>query len=137
MGRDGPVQCGPHGMYGVGLAIPPLTGEALFFFSQYDCTGSAGTDVFAQDVPIVPDTGGPAYGFLFSTPYYGRTHCPTHGGMQGSRGCPLASYECALVPVAAARHCEVPVAQCEWWHQELVVPSLEDDSVRGGLAQFG
>ena len=26
----------------------PLTGEALPFFSQFDCAGSAGTDVFAH-----------------------------------------------------------------------------------------
>ena len=34
----------------------PLTGGALPFSSQYDCAGSAGTDVFAQDVSIVPGT---------------------------------------------------------------------------------
>ena len=44
---------------------PPLTEEALPFFSQFDCAGSAGADVFAQDVSIVPDTGGPAFGFCF------------------------------------------------------------------------
>ena len=43
----------------------PLTGEAITFFSQYDGAGSAGTDVFAQDVSIVPDTRGPAFGFCF------------------------------------------------------------------------
>ena len=40
-----------------------LSEEALPFFSQYDCAGSAGTDVVAQDVSVVPDTGVPASGF--------------------------------------------------------------------------
>ena len=45
-----------------------LTGEALPFFSRYDCAGSAGTDVFAQDVSILPGTRGPAFGFCFPPP---------------------------------------------------------------------
>ena len=58
------IQCGPHGMYGVGLAVLlKRGGTALPFFSQYDCAGSAGTDVVAQDVSVVPDTGVPASGF--------------------------------------------------------------------------
>ena len=44
----------------------PVSGEALPFFSQYDCTGSAGTDVLARDVLIVPGTTTPAFGFCFS-----------------------------------------------------------------------
>ena len=46
----------------------PLTGEALPFFSQYDCAGSAGTDVFAHDVSLVPGTSVPAFGFCFPPP---------------------------------------------------------------------
>ena len=46
----------------------PFSGEALPFFSQYDCAGSAGTDVFAQDVSIVPGTRVPAFGFCFPPP---------------------------------------------------------------------
>ena len=46
----------------------PLSGEALPFFSQHDCAGSAGTDVLAQDVAIVPGTTVPAFGFCFPPP---------------------------------------------------------------------
>ncbi|CAM9718774.1 unnamed protein product [Laminaria digitata] len=46
----------------------PLSGEALPFFSQYDCAGSAGTDVLAHDVSIVPGAGVPAFGFCFPPP---------------------------------------------------------------------
>ena len=43
----------------------PVSGEALPFFSQYDCAGSAGTDVLAQDVLIEPGTRAPAFCFCF------------------------------------------------------------------------
>ena len=46
----------------------PVSGEALPFFSQYDCAGSAGTDVLAQDVSIVPGTTAPAFGLCFPPP---------------------------------------------------------------------
>ena len=47
----------------------PVSGEALPFFSQYDCAGSAGTDVLAQDVSIVPGkTTDPAFGCCFAPP---------------------------------------------------------------------
>ena len=44
---------------------------------------------------------------LFPTPYQGRTHCPTHGGMRGSRCCPLARCEGVLIPLVAVRHGEI------------------------------
>ena len=43
-------------------------GKALNFFSQYDCDGSAGTDVLAHDVSIVPGTRVLAFGFCFPPP---------------------------------------------------------------------
>ena len=45
-----------------------LNGEALPFFSQYACAGSAGTNVLAHDVSIVSGTRIPipAFGFCFS-----------------------------------------------------------------------
>ena len=46
----------------------PVSGEALPFFSRYDCARSAGTDVLAQDVSIVPGTTVPAFGFCFPPP---------------------------------------------------------------------
>ena len=46
----------------------PLTGEALPFFSQYDCAGSVGADVFAHFVSLVPGTSVPALGFCFPPP---------------------------------------------------------------------
>ena len=46
----------------------PLTGEALPFFSQYDCAGSAGTNVFVHDVSLVTGTSVPAFGFCFQPP---------------------------------------------------------------------
>ena len=44
------------------------SGEVLPLFSQYDCAGSAGTDVLAQDVSIVPGTTAPAFGLCFPPP---------------------------------------------------------------------
>ena len=41
----------------------PASGEALPFFSQYDCAGSAGTYVLAHYVSIVPGTTAPAFDF--------------------------------------------------------------------------
>ena len=46
----------------------PFTGGALPFFSPYDCAGSAGTNVFAQDVSFVPDTYSPAFEFCLPPP---------------------------------------------------------------------
>ena len=43
----------------------PVNGEALPLFSQYNCAGSAGTDVLAHDVLIVSSTTAPAFGFCF------------------------------------------------------------------------
>ena len=126
-----------------------LTGGALPFSSLYDCAGPAGADVFAQDVLIVPGTRGPGLDFVSHPLSWPNTHRQTHGGMQGSRGCPLARCEGVLVPLVAVRQGEsyrcgsggggwvLFVVQCRWWPQELALPSLEDDSVRGGLPPFG
>ncbi|CAM9559979.1 unnamed protein product [Pylaiella littoralis] len=46
----------------------PLTGLRLPFFSRYDCEGSLGRDVLAQNVAVVPPTGTPAFGFCFPLP---------------------------------------------------------------------
>lgn len=46
----------------------PQNGEALPFFSQYDCAGSGGLDVLAQDVARVPGTSIPAFGYCFPPP---------------------------------------------------------------------
>ena len=52
----------------VSVLRSPVSGEALPFFSRYDCARSAGTDVLAQDVSIVPGTAAPAFGFCFPPP---------------------------------------------------------------------
>ena len=60
------------------------SGEVLPLFSQYDCAGSAGTDVLAQDVSIVLDTTVPAFGFWFPPPVMAghtvqhRAECKAH-----------------------------------------------------------
>lgn len=46
----------------------PADGRALQFFSRYDCEGSSGVDVFAQDVSVMPGTGEPALGYCFPPP---------------------------------------------------------------------
>ena len=46
----------------------PQSTETLPFFSQYDCEGSLGVDVLAQDVSRVPITGEPAFGYCFPPP---------------------------------------------------------------------
>ena len=56
----------------------PVSGEALPFFSQYACTGSAGTGVLAHDVSIVPGTTCPAFGFLLPAPGHGGCHIAQH-----------------------------------------------------------
>lgn len=35
------------------------------FFSPYDCAGSSGLNVLAQDVSRIPGSGEPAFGFCF------------------------------------------------------------------------
>lgn len=45
-----------------------VNGEALPFFSQYACAVSAGTDVLAHDVSVVPGSRVPAVGFCFPPP---------------------------------------------------------------------
>ena len=78
----------------------PLGGEALSFFSQYDCAASSGADMFAQDILIVPGTRVPAFGFCFPPPIIAG-HNLQH--MQGSCGYPLARCEGVWVPFVAAR----------------------------------
>ena len=61
---------GPFNIDLMACAAPVLqssvSGEALLFFSQYACAGSAGTDVLAQqDVSIIPGTTAPASGVCF------------------------------------------------------------------------
>lgn len=46
----------------------PRSGAALPFFSRYHCAGSAGVDVFAQDLAVLPGGAGPAFGFCFPPP---------------------------------------------------------------------
>lgn len=48
----------------------PLSGTRLLFFSQYQCAGSAGADVLAQDVSTrkVPGALFPAFGYCFPPP---------------------------------------------------------------------
>lgn len=42
---------------------PPESDHSLPFFSQYDCAGSAGTDVLAQDVSLLLGWCTPAFRF--------------------------------------------------------------------------
>lgn len=46
----------------------PVTGRSLPFFSRYSCPGSAGRDVLAQDVAVMPGTTVPAFGYCFPPP---------------------------------------------------------------------
>ena len=42
--------------------------DRLPFYSQYDCEGSSGTDVRAQDVSQLPGTGERMFGYCFPPP---------------------------------------------------------------------
>lgn len=46
----------------------PATGAPLLFFARYHCAGTARTDMLAQDVAVLPGTGGEAFGFCFPPP---------------------------------------------------------------------
>ena len=46
----------------------PETGVALPFFSRYHCEGTAGVDVFAKNLAVLPDTAVSAFGFCFPPP---------------------------------------------------------------------
>lgn len=48
--------------------VSPLTGVQLPFFSHYRCPRSAGVDVFAQNVAVLPGSSAPAFGFCFPPP---------------------------------------------------------------------
>lgn len=43
----------------------PGRNNKLSFFSQYDCEGSLGTDVLAQDIARLPGTGEKKFGYRF------------------------------------------------------------------------
>eukprot|EP00752_Nemacystus_decipiens_P016879 g15111.t1 len=43
-------------------------GLPLRFFSQYSCAGTAGVDILAQDVSVLPGTQSEAFGFCFPPP---------------------------------------------------------------------
>lgn len=46
----------------------PVSGFPLPFFSHFDCPGSAGVDVLAHNVAVVPGTVEEAFGFCFPPP---------------------------------------------------------------------
>ena len=88
----------------------PQGARTLPFFSQYDCAGSSGVDVFAQDVSRVPGTGEPVFGLCFPTPGYGRTHCTALSTVYGAHGACHALHTIVLVPLvpgATVRSLEV------------------------------
>lgn len=50
------------------VQLVPGGDRPLPFFSRYDCQGSSGVDLFAQDVSTLSDTGAPASGCSFPSP---------------------------------------------------------------------
>lgn len=46
----------------------PITGLRLPFFSRFSCPGSAGTDMLAQNVAVMPGTSMQAFGYCFPPP---------------------------------------------------------------------
>ena len=48
--------------------ISPVTGRQLPFFSRFNCPGSAGRDMLAQNVAVMPGTQRPAFGYFFPPP---------------------------------------------------------------------
>lgn len=46
----------------------PVSGAPLPFFSRYHCEGTAGVDVLAQNLAVLPGTAVPAFGFCFPPP---------------------------------------------------------------------
>lgn len=46
----------------------PLTGDSLRSFWRYDCAGSKGVDVLAQDVAVLPGTSEPVFSVCFLSP---------------------------------------------------------------------
>ena len=109
----------------------PVSGEALPFFSQYDCAGSAGTDVLAQDVSIVPGTTAPAFGLCFPPPVMAG-HIVQH----------LAECKAhAVVLLPNVKAYWFPVAQLAAVKSITVVPvaatrCLQWPSPRGGLSNW-
>ena len=56
--------------------ISPVTGRQLPFFSRFNCPGSAGRDMLAQNMAVMPGTQRPAFGY-FPAPHYGGPRSPT------------------------------------------------------------
>lgn len=56
MASDASVQCGPRGC------------PSWPFFSRYDCRGSSGVYVLAQDISVLPGTSDPASGYCSLPP---------------------------------------------------------------------
>ena len=48
--------------------LSPVTGERLPFLSRFHCGGASGMDMLAQDVAVMPGSGGVAFGFCFPPP---------------------------------------------------------------------
>ena len=109
----------------------PVRGEALLFFSQYDCADSAGTDVLAQHVSIVLGTIAPAFGFCFPPPVMAG-HIVQH----------LAECKAhAVVLLPNVKAYWFPVAQLAAVKSITVVPvaatrCLQWPSPRGGLSNW-
>ena len=99
---------------------PPLSGEALPFFSQHDCAGSAGTNVLAQDVAIVPGTTVPAFGFCFPPPIMvghivqHLVECKAHAVVLLPD---IRAYWFPLVQLATVRSIEVGLVATAWYFQ--------------------
>lgn len=96
------------------ILAPPLSGEALPFFSQYDCAGSAGNHLLAQDVSIVPGTRVPAFGICVPPPIMAGAIVQHLAECKAHAVAPLPdsrAYWCPFVPLATAKSFEVaPVA---------------------------
>ena len=90
------------------VLLSPVSGEALPFISHYDCAGSAGTDLLAQDTSIVPGTPTPAFGFCFPSPVTAGhiaqhlAECKAYHVVR-----PSARFQRVLIPFRAARQSEV------------------------------
>ena len=77
--------------------------DRLPFYSQYDCEGSSGTDVLAQDVSRLPGKGERMFGYCSPPSKNDRRYSPAFGGMAGPRGDRRAGYPDVLVPSRTTR----------------------------------
>ena len=131
------------------VLLSPLERRGTTIFSQYDCAGSAATDVFAQDISIVPGARVPALGFLFHPISWQDTlskhmaECKAHAVALLPD---VKAYWFPLLQLATVRPIEVaPVAadgRFQWpsadggllnWRY----PSMGVDILRGGFPQLG